>query len=279
MPENSDLDLGGAAETLLITLYMRALESQRPGGLINDEKAVALVTQRSSDFDCIRRFPMSDLNIASVVLRSLDFDRRARDFLASHPHAVVVHIGCGFDTRFERVDDGQVEWYDLDLPDVISLRRKFIGDEGERYHLLGCSVLDEAWLETVSVHKGRPFMFIAEGVFMYLEGVQVKGLVLALLERFPGAELVYDAFSPLHVWNHSRLAAKVQLGSPLHWGIWRGQEVERWGDGIRLLDEVGWLDWPEPRLAPLSRLRGIPFIGRIMRTYHFQLGRIVEGAG
>lgn len=69
-----------------------------------------------------------------------EIDRYARDFLSRHPEAAVVHIGCGLDSRFERVDNGKVEWYDLDLPDVIELRRKFIGDEGERYHLLDCSV-------------------------------------------------------------------------------------------------------------------------------------------
>lgn len=71
-----------------------------------------------------------------IVLRTREFDRYARDFLTRHPVAVVVHIGCGLDCRFERVDNGTVAWYDLDLPEVIALRRKLIGDEGARYHLL-----------------------------------------------------------------------------------------------------------------------------------------------
>jgi len=62
------------------------------------------------------------------LLRNREFDRYAQDFLRCHPEAVVVHIGCGLDSRFERVDNGQVEWYDLDLPHVIELRRKLIGD-------------------------------------------------------------------------------------------------------------------------------------------------------
>jgi O-methyltransferase involved in polyketide biosynthesis len=56
-----------------------------------------------------------------------EFDRRTQAFLARVPAAVVVHIGCGLDTRFERVDNGQVEWYGLDLPEVIELRRQLIG--------------------------------------------------------------------------------------------------------------------------------------------------------
>ena len=149
MTETTKPNLSGVTETLLITLYLRAMESQRPDALIVDEKAVELVTRMSYDFDRIRRIPLSEANKLVIILRNREFDRYARDFLARHPQAVVVHIGCGFDTRFERVDNGQVEWYDLDLPDVIELRRKLIGDEAGRYHLLGCSVLDNAWLDTV----------------------------------------------------------------------------------------------------------------------------------
>ena len=65
--------------------------------------------------------------------------------------------------RFERVDNGLVEWYDLDLPNVIELRRKLIGEQGERYHLLNISVFEPAWLELVRQHCPRPFLFLAEG--------------------------------------------------------------------------------------------------------------------
>ena len=168
MSETESLSLSGVSETLLVTLYLRAMESQRPDALIRDEKAVALVRQMSYDFTRIRQIPLSEANKLVIILRNREFDRYARDFLARHGSAVVVHIGCGLDSRFERVDNGQVEWYDLDFPHVIDLRRKFIGDEKERYHLLDCSVIDNAWMDTLSAHRQRPFLFLAEGVFMYL---------------------------------------------------------------------------------------------------------------
>jgi O-methyltransferase involved in polyketide biosynthesis len=142
--------LSGVAETLLVPLYNRAMESQRPDAIImKDEKAVALVKQMSYDFDQVRKIRTHEGNKVARIMLTREMDRYTRDFLSRHPEAVVVHIGCGLDSRFERVDNGRVEWYDLDLPDVIGLRRKFIGDEGERYHLLGCSVLEDAWLEAV----------------------------------------------------------------------------------------------------------------------------------
>src|SRR5512139_221358 len=160
MSETTQRDPSGVSETYLAPLYWRAVESQRPDALIRDEKAVALVTQAGLDFSRVRQIRMPELLNVMRNLFTREFDRYARDFLRRHPEAVVVHIGCGLDSRFERVDNGRVEWYDLDFPDVIDLRRTLIGDAGRRYHLLGYSVLDDTWLEAVRVHSQRPFLFL-----------------------------------------------------------------------------------------------------------------------
>ncbi len=177
MSEAPTQGLSGVAETSLAALYWRAMESQRPDALIKDEKAVALVTQMSSVFDRVRQIPMPELLKAMRIVLTREFDRSVRDFLSRHSQAVVVHIGCGLDTRFERIDNGQVEWYDLDLPGVIDLRRKFIGGEGGRYHLLSCSVLESAWLETVKVPFSAPLSVFSRDSFrlLYRSAGQVVG--------------------------------------------------------------------------------------------------------
>ena len=257
---------------------MRAMETQRPDALIKDEKAVELVTRMGHDFDRIRQIPMKEVNKVVPLLRNREFDRYAQDFLKRHPEAVVVHIGCGLDTRFERVAErnSQVEWYDLDFPHVIELRRKLIGEERERYHFLACSALEDAWMEAMSALRQRFFLFMAEGVFPYLEEAQVKSLVLTLRDHFPGAELVFDAYSPIHLLVSNLQTARA--GFRCHWGLWHGQEIEGWGAasptgaGIRLLDEWWWMAEPEPRLARFRWLRPIDALFRTLRIYHFQLG-------
>jgi O-methyltransferase involved in polyketide biosynthesis len=258
-------------ETYLAPLYWRARESQRPDALILDEKAVALVTQSGLDFSQVRQIRMPELLNVMRNLFTREFDRYARDFICRQPEAVVVHIGCGLDSRFERVAEpnSRVERYDLDLPDVIALRRKYLGDERERYHLLGCSVLEDAWLEAVKVHAPRPFLFLAETVFVYFTEAQVKSLVLRL------RELVFDGWRPFEVWVGNRYLSGSLFAGLMRWGFWRGQEIEAWGAGIRMLDEWGFFDRPEPRmdrfrwLAPLFRLF------KPMRIFHFQLGEAV----
>ncbi len=273
--ETVNQGLSGVSETLLIPLYIRAMETQRPDALIKDEKAVALVARMGDAIERIKGFPMSGENIASAVRRSQEFDRNAQDFLARHPDAVVVHIGCGLDSRFERVDNDQVEWYDLDLPDVVALRRKYLGDEGGCYHLLGCSVLEDAWLEAVRVHSQRPFLFLAETVFVYFVEAQVKSLVLTLRDHFPGAELVFDGWRPFEVWVGNRYfsLSKSQFAGLMRWGFWRGQEIEGWGDGIHLLDEWGFFDQPEPRMDSFRWMAPIFRLFKPMRIFHFQLGK------
>jgi O-methyltransferase involved in polyketide biosynthesis len=283
MSETKSQILSGVPETLLITLYIRTMESQRPDALIKDEKAEALVKKISDDrlydFNRMKSLHLSDANRLVIILRNREIDRYAQDFLARFPDAVVVHIGCGLDARFARVDNGQVEWYDLDFPHVIELRRKLIGDEHGRYHFLACSVLDNAWLETVSVHRQRPFLFLAEGVFMYLQEAQVKSLILTLRDHFPGAELVFDCYSPTHVWVNNFQVTTLGRIAGTQWGIWHSQKLEGWGNasptgaGIRLLDEWWWLDEPEPRLARYRWLRPIDSLFRTLRIYHFQLGK------
>jgi len=281
MSEIKSLTLTGTAETLLITLYIRAMESQRPDALIKDEKAEALFRKIRDnglyDFSRMKSLHLSEANKLVIILRNREFDCYTRDFLARHRDAVVVHIGCGLDTRFGRVDNGQVDWYDLDLPDVIDLRRELIGNEEGRYHLLGCSMLDNVWLEKVSVHRQCPFLFLAEGVFMYFEGAQVKSLVQTIYDNFPGAELVFDAYSPIHVWRHNLQMSTALIKFRTRWGIWHGREIERWGrqgtgGGIRLLDEWGYFDDPTPRLGQIRWLRPIEALARTFRIYHFQLG-------
>jgi len=277
MPETTKPSLNAVAETLLITLYIRATESQRPDALIKDEKAEALV--RQLDPETLRKTLTltEDSGRLVLILKSREFDRFARDFLGCHPDAVVVHIGCGLDTRFERVcsgqpENGRVEWYDLDLPEVIDLRRELIGGEGRRYHLLAGSVLEDEWLEAVVQHLPRPFLFLAEGVFMYFTEAQVKSLVLRLKDRFPAAELVLDAYSPFMRWVHNRRVSRKKVGAHLNWDLKHGQDLEGWGAGIRLLDERFPFQFPEMDQRRALRVRLFsPLVARGIGVFRYQL--------
>ena len=264
MPTHSIRNLNEVSQTLLIPLYFRALESQRPDALVRDPRAVELAGQLNCDFTEIQKMQKDQVNF---LLRMREFDRLARAFLAEHPAGVIVDLGCGLDTRFERVDNGQCCWYGLDLPEVIELRKELL-DETPRSHFIGCSVLDFSWMDLLSSQAGKPLLFLAEGVLVYLEEADVRRLVQALAARFPGAELVCEAYSPVVVRFHPRPQAVAQP----HWGLKDDRDVEAWAPGIRLLSQWTYFDQPEPRQGAYQILRHFPFIARMVRVVHYRLG-------
>jgi O-methyltransferase involved in polyketide biosynthesis len=269
MNEKISPNLTGIPETLLLPLYVRAMESQRSDRMLLDEKAVELVSRIDFDFSHIK---LQDHDKLGIILRLREFDRFVREFLAANPNGLVVHIGCGLDTRFERVDNGQVEWYDLDLPEVIQLRRRLIHVEGGRYHLLSESVFESVWLNVISVHHPRPFLFIAEGVFPYFESKQIQALVRTLLIEFPGAELVFDAHAPYIVWSDNLQLALSKVKARLHFALKHGRDVETWGDGIRMLEEWYYFKTDEPRVRSYHWMTRIPLLGKSTGIFHYQLG-------
>ncbi len=257
----------GVSQTLLAPLYMRARESRRPDALLRDEKAIELVNRIDYDFS---RFRGAGSGQIFAVQRMREIDRRVRTFLADHPRATVVDIGCGLDTRFDRVDDGQVTWYDLDLPEVIALRQQMLAESG-RCRFVGCSALDFAWMDRIQHTAGQPLLFVAEGVFPYLEEQSLRRLVAGLCERFPGSELIFDSPPSVFV-RFSRLnpilrATHTRLG----WALAESTNVEQWRPGICLIDEWFYFDQPEPRLRWYRLLKWFTPISK-SRIVQYRLG-------
>ncbi len=212
-----DQSLKGVSETLLMTLYARARESRRPDPMIRDDRAVAMMNQIDCDFSKLRMHRHDEI---AIIMRMNRFDRYVRDFLTRNLDGAVVHIGCGLDTRFDRVDNGHVEWFDLDMPDVMDLRRRLIPMECSRYHVLATSVFDSGWFPAVERYTPGPFMFLAEGVFPYFEEQDVKALFLKLKDRFPGCEVVCDAHTPFVIWVDNPPAGPTPgVEARLHWAI------------------------------------------------------------
>jgi len=219
-------------ETLLVPLYSKAVESQQPNPIFVDRKAQEILDRIEYDFTKLR---IPRKTIVLLCLRAKKFDAYTREFLARHPRSVVIHLGCGLDSRYTRVNNGEAEWYDLDMPDVIDLRRRFY-KETDTYHMIPSSVTEFGWMTEVS-SRGRPVLVIAEGLFMYLKDEEVRALILKLKEVFPGCDLVFDAYSVLTARNAQRHPSLNKTGAVIHWGIDDAKAIERWAAGIQLKEE------------------------------------------
>jgi O-methyltransferase involved in polyketide biosynthesis len=234
---------------------------------LRDARAVDLVNQ--FDEDSLQFAKMIDMDHICTMMRGRQFDRYAQAFLAQQPAGVVVDLGCGLDTRFDRVDNGQVTWVGVDFPEVIELRQRLL-PAGPRCHLIARSALDFAWMDVVA-GLNYPVIFLAEGFSTYLTEAEMKRMVLTLAERFPGSELIFDVVSPLSIWVHKFSPAIRKAQVQLHWGTNDPRTLETWKPGLHLLEVWGYFDQNEPRLGKYSWMRHVPLFANMNRILRYQL--------
>jgi methyltransferase (TIGR00027 family) len=254
----SVLALTGAAQSLLVTLSSRAFESKQPAPILRDDKAVQLLAMLAYDAAPLAR---SRLYHTIICLRTRRFDTAVAEFLGAHPDGVVVSLGCGLDTRFERVDNGRAHWIEVDLPEVIELRRKLLPEDARR-RFIPCSVTDLSWLAALDDLRGRPTLFFAEGLFMFLEAPDVRRIVGEIAQRFPGSSLLFDAIKPIEVTLRRFHPTLRRTQARLRSGIRGGRTVESWHPSLRVVGEWFYCEESEPRLGWYRLLRFVPWLGR-----------------
>jgi O-methyltransferase involved in polyketide biosynthesis len=250
MPPKQPIHLGPVQETLLIPLYLRALESRRKRPVLDDPKAIEMVESIDWDF---QRFGQQ-WRVSWSSLRCALFDGWVADFMSRHPEGTVVEIGAGLSTRFERLDNGRIHWYDLDLPDAIELRRKFFADTGRRTLLAG-SVLEANWIEAVRRSPG-PYFFVAETVLVYFEEPQARAALTQIVRNFPDAGLSFDTASRQAVDAGNRDFVRRKMAARFTWACEDPREIERWDIGLRLVESRTLFDVPkalQPRLSLTMR--------------------------
>jgi O-methyltransferase involved in polyketide biosynthesis len=142
--------------------------------------------------------------------------------MAAHPGGVVVELAAGLETQFQRCDDGRVQWLCADLPEGIAVRQRFL-PPSQRCRYIESSALDFAWFDQVDPARG---VFVtAQGLLMYFTQEDVRRLVVALAERFPGVEMMFDTiprwFSRKTVKGYSR--TRHYKTPPMPWGIGRSE--------------------------------------------------------
>jgi methyltransferase (TIGR00027 family) len=201
-------------ETMLMTLSGRAIQSQWKHPILRDPWAEEAM--RHIDYDLNKQLTgvaswtiWKDIGPTIIATRAATFDLLTTHFLADHLDAIVIQVGCGMDSRVFRVDPpASVEWFDVDYPDVIDLRHQLFSERGA-YHLIGAPLHDLRWLDAVP--RGRPGLFLAEGVLHYLSETEVKALLNAIVAHFPGGQVIFDSCNSLIVKRAgSNVGARVQ---------------------------------------------------------------------
>jgi len=140
-----------------------------------------------------------DIGCTIIATRAATFDMLTNRYLADHPDATVLHVGCGMDSRVFRIDPpASVQWFDVDYPDVIDLRRQLFPDGRLRLRPVSpdrCTA--ERFCAGWTRFHGSTALLIAEGVLMYVSEADVKALLNTVVAHFPGGQMIFDVVHPV----------------------------------------------------------------------------------
>ena len=195
------MNLSEVSLTAILPLLCRAIQSEKNDPAFNDPMAVFCldkVMSMASDVEKKRilnwKKKYTSINARDLNARIktvMNFDNIARQFISNNPGCTVINLACGFDTRFWRININKGKYIDLDLPEMIAIKREIL--KGHlNYELIGCSVLDPAWIDRVTANGNENFLLLAEALFYYLPKEDVAKALSVISQRFVNSELVLE---------------------------------------------------------------------------------------
>lgn len=263
------LQLGDVEETALIPLSNRASETQRKHPRICDAKAVDIVQSLQLELKQYDKLVTHEC----VIARTIMFDRAVKNFIVEHPHGVCINLGCGMDDRFSRVDNGYVQWFDVDLPDSISVRKK-VFSETKRRKMISADVLEDDWVREVSVYigeRGEDILVIAEGLLMYFTKEQHRKLLQMLADSFSSGVLLVELMKPC-MMNEKKHQTVKKTNAKFGWGIDCGSELEKLEPRMYFIRETSFSQQMRQSTI-ISKLLGVLLQKVNNRMAEFQWGK------
>ncbi len=221
----NQLDLSEVSMTAFLPLLCRVIATGKPDAVINDpmaalylERLMALAseTEKARILKWKRKYAGNHAREAgSSALRSANFDRITNAFIDAHPGCTVINLGCGFDTRYWRIDHEHCTYIELDLPQMVAIKREILKDH-LAYELIACSVLDSSWIDRVTSKGNRDFLLLAEGLFYYFPKQDAIKILQEVARRFECSQLVMDTAPE----SYSRGVMKWLIGlESRSWGV------------------------------------------------------------
>ncbi|HPF87493.1 MAG TPA: class I SAM-dependent methyltransferase [Candidatus Limiplasma sp.] len=224
------------SDTLYIPLLGRIYTTKHYPDILRDDAALAIYDTLEPR---IKAMPGQTeyASLASAV-RSMNMDRILCSFLSRHPDGAIVNLGCGLETLYQRNDNGEALWFELDLPEVLALRSQYF-PESKRDRYLPYSMFDPQWMDIVKKAQRQPVLFIASGLFLYFPEDQIIGFI-RLLAEFSQAEVVFDTLSPAGLRVARRMIDKMgKQEAPTYFCVKKADAfAAKISDAIQVTEEI-----------------------------------------
>jgi len=246
------MDLSQVSRTAILLVICRAVESEKNKPVFNDPMAVLClerlmsITSEEDKRWIIRHKRLYEgiqgRDAKAGIRRMKSFDATANRFIADNPNCTVINLACGFDTRFWRIENEKCNFIEIDLPEVINLKKEIL-KEHLGYEVIGGSVLDTSWIDQVTRNGNTDFLLIAEGLFMWFPPQEAVRLFKEMGEKFYRSQLVLDMVPEKYtkgLWKKLiRLHSRIEWGLDVSWdfGIKNSHDIEGYGNGLKVIGE------------------------------------------
>lgn len=251
------VNVTGVPETMIQTLYARAKESMNPNAKIKDDMAAEIVSQLDYDFsNADKDGAMS----SGVIARTIVLDEMVGQYLTKHPKTVVVNIACGMDTRCYRMKGKYLRWYNVDLPETMEVRERFLTEDGPIYQIAK-SAMDASYIDDIT-YEGEDVLVVIEGLSMYLKEADIRQIFAIIDQAFPKAMVLIEVMSPFVV-KHIKEKSIEGSNAKFTWGIKNGKLLEQMVPSFTYKKEVSLVEGMK-KLMPIYHVIGkIPAVRNI----------------
>lgn len=282
--------LSSVSETAIYTLNARVKSYKNDEGLIVDsvgakmyDRLVASMDEADKRRIGMKKLPASLQNY--IVLRALKYDLAATEFLDTHPNGLIVSLGCGLDTRYWRIDLKPNQYIELDLPEMIAVKKELYGSDLP-YRTIPQSVLDLSWIDEVEKVQNRNVLFLAEGLFMYLPELEVKNLFYEIASRFDQSDLMFEIVSKKYTRGLYKKMVERKMkrrlgsdaGSSFNYGVVDAAEVEAYHAKLKVIEEWSYIQDERVRPKVLKIFKNAKTFTRSQWTMTFKIGESDEEA-
>lgn len=231
------MNLEGVEKTMLLTIYTKAKHSQEKNHKFYDSKAIEVISKIDYDFTMAEKDKMMQMG---VIGRTIVLDSMVSEYISKHPDCTIVNIASGMDTRFNRLDNGRIKWYNVDLENSAKFRLEYLPDT-ERVTTLAYSAMDSKWAS--EIEASEDMLFIIEGLTMYLTEQDNSEILRIIDDNFDSCTIFTEIMPPVSVENTKEVSVE-ETNSEFIWGLKSGKELTglnrhfRWVKDVNLFDGV-----------------------------------------
>ena len=243
------VNVSGVPETMIQTLYARAKESGKNNPKIKDTMAVEIVGKLDYDFS---NADQDKAMSYGVVARTIVLDELVEKYLSSHPDTVVINIASGLDTRCYRMKGKYLRWYNIDLPETMQIREKFLTENGPVYQIAK-SAMDASYVDEIE-YAGENVLVVIEGLSMYLKEADVLQMFSIIEKAFPKATVMVETMSPFVV-KHVKEKSIEGSNAKFTWGIKNGKLLQQLVPAFTYKQEVSLIEGMK-KLMPIYHVIG-----------------------